>query len=81
MQRIFKEVVSQQIDLNKAKRDMISGLVKMEQIPNEGGKKMKRAMSKKMQQIDMGGGKSIIIDAMTVERENNRAEKQCQDNN
>jgi hypothetical protein len=61
-------------------REMNTGLIDIDKIPDEGGKKMKRNKNKNFKMIELGD-KTIMIDAKTVEKENNRAEKQCQDNN
>lgn len=58
---------------------MKAGLINMDKIPVE-GKKIKRNKNKNLKMIELGD-KTIYIDSKTVENENNRAEKQCQDNN
>ena len=60
---------------------MKAGLTTLENIQGEPlSKKLKRNKNKHLKKIELGD-KVIMIDTKTVEQENNRAEKQCQDNN
>ena len=71
--RIFKEVKEQHSAIHKALREMKAGFQNIDSVPFE-NKKPKRQKNKHLKKIELGD-KVIMIDAQTVENENNRAEK------